>query len=224
MLLNCGVGRRLLRVPWTARRSNQSILKEISPGVSLEGMMLRLKLWPPHAKSWLIGKDFDAGRDWEQEKKGTTEDEMAGWHHGLDGQEFEWTLRVGDGQGGLSCCDSWGHKESHTTEWLNWTELNWTFQEQLLCAKYKSLSMILTITQWDIIISIYRFLKTRVERWTNLPSHMLLSSDKWLLPTPTKRSGPITSCFGIYSQTPETSLVTHEKHRTEWSPVQLKHS
>ena len=79
-------------------------------------------LWPPHAKSWLIGKDFDAGRDWGQEKKETTEDEMAGWHHGLDGHESEWTPGVGDGQGGLACCDSWGHKQSDTTEWLNWTE------------------------------------------------------------------------------------------------------
>ena len=82
-------------------------------------------LWPPHAKSWLIGKDFDAGRDWGQEKKGMTEDEMAEWHHWLDGYESEWTPGVGDGQGGLACCDSWGHKESDTTERLNWTELNW---------------------------------------------------------------------------------------------------
>ena len=84
-------------------------------------------LWPPDGKSWLIGKDPDGGRDWGQEEKGTTEDEMAGWHHGLDGREFEWTLGVGDGQGGLVCCDSWGRKESDTTEQLNWTEkLNWT--------------------------------------------------------------------------------------------------
>ena len=81
-------------------------------------------LWPPHVKSWLIGKDPDAGRDWGQEEKGTTEDEMAGWHHRLDGREFEWTPGVGDGQGGLESCDSWGHKESDTTEQLNWTELN----------------------------------------------------------------------------------------------------
>ena len=66
--------------------------------------------WPPHGKSWLTGKDPDAGRDWGQEEKGTTEDEMAGWHHWLDGHEFEWTLGVGDGQGGLLCCDSWGCK------------------------------------------------------------------------------------------------------------------
>ena len=83
--------RRLLRVPWTARRSNQSILKEISLGCSLEGLMLKLKLpilWPPDAKSWLIWKDPDAGKDWGQEEKGTTEDEMAGWYHWCDGHEF----------------------------------------------------------------------------------------------------------------------------------------
>ena len=79
-------------------------------------------LWPPHVKSWLIGKDSDAGRDWGQEEKGTTEDEMAGWHHWPDRRESEWTLGVGDGQGGLACCDSWCHKESDTTEWLNWTD------------------------------------------------------------------------------------------------------
>ena len=81
-------------------------------------------LWSPYAKSWLIGKDPDAERDWGQEEKGTTEDEMAGWHHQLDGHEFEWTSGVGDGQGGLACRDSWGRKESDTTERLNWTELN----------------------------------------------------------------------------------------------------
>ena len=80
-------------------------------------------LWPPHAKSWLIGKDSDAGRDWGQEEKGTTEDEMAGWHHRLDGHEFGWTPGVGDGQGGLACCSSWGRKELDTTEWLNWTPI-----------------------------------------------------------------------------------------------------
>ena len=83
--------RRLLRVPGTARRSNQSILKEISPGCSLEGMTLKAetpKLWPPHMNSWLIGKDPNAGKDWGQEEKGTTEDEMAGWHHQFDGHGF----------------------------------------------------------------------------------------------------------------------------------------
>jgi len=79
-------------------------------------------LWPPHVKSWLIGKDSDAGRVWGQEEKGTTEDEMAGWHHWLDRRESAWTLGVGDGQGGLVCCDSWGRKESDTTERLTWTD------------------------------------------------------------------------------------------------------
>ena len=78
-----------------------------------------------HVKSWLIGKDPDAGRDWGQEEKGTTEDEMAGWHHWLDGHEFGWTQGVGDRQGGLVCCDSWGHKELDMTEQLNWIEMNW---------------------------------------------------------------------------------------------------
>ena len=80
-------------------------------------------LWPPDAKSWLIGKDPDAGKDWGQEEKGTTEDEMAGWHHWLYGHGFGWTLGIGDGQGGLVCCNSWGRKESDTTERLNWSEL-----------------------------------------------------------------------------------------------------
>ena len=77
-------------------------------------------LWPPDAKSWLIGKDPDAGKDWRQEEKGTTEDEMVGWHQWLDGHEFEQAPRVGDGQGGLVCCSPWGRRESDTTEWLNW--------------------------------------------------------------------------------------------------------
>ena len=80
-------------------------------------------LWPRHVKSWLIGKDSDAGRDCGQEEKGTTEDEMAGWHHWLDGRESEWTPGVGDGQGGLACCDSWGRKELDMTERLIWSEL-----------------------------------------------------------------------------------------------------
>ena len=81
--------RRLLRVPWTARRSNQSILKEISPEYSLEGLILKLQyFWPPDAKN-LIRKDPDAGKDWRQEEKGTTVNEMVGWHHWLDGHEFE---------------------------------------------------------------------------------------------------------------------------------------
>ena len=90
-------------------------------------------LWPPDAKSWLTGMDPDVGKDWRQEEKGTTEDEMVGWHHWLGGHESEWTPGVGDRQGGLACCDSWGRKESDTTERLIWSEnaeilsplLNW---------------------------------------------------------------------------------------------------
>ena len=110
MLLNCGVGedskdQSWVFIGWTDVEAETPIL------------------WPPDANSWLIWKDPDAGRDWGQEEKGTTEDEMAGWHHRLDGQESEWTPGVGDGQGGLVCCGSWGHKESDMTEWLKWTEL-----------------------------------------------------------------------------------------------------
>ena len=114
--------KRLLRVPWTAR-SNQFILKEISPEYSLKGLTLKLKLqyfghlmW----NTWLTGKHPDAGKDWRQEEKGTTEDEMVGWHYWLDGHEFERAPGVGEGQGSLACCSLWGRKESDTTEWLNW--------------------------------------------------------------------------------------------------------
>ena len=118
--------RRLLRVPWTARRSNQSILKEISPRCSLEGLMLKLKLQYFGHLMWRADsfeKTLMLGKIWGQEEKGMTEDEMVGWHHQLNGHEFGWTLRVGVGQGGLACCGSWGRKESDMTERLNWTEL-----------------------------------------------------------------------------------------------------
>ena len=77
-------------------------------------------LWPPDAKNWLLRKDPDAGKDWRQEEKGTTEDEMVEWHHRLNGFKFEQALGVGDGQGSLAHCSPWGHKELDTTEWLNW--------------------------------------------------------------------------------------------------------
>ena len=117
--------RRLSRVPWTSRRSNQSILKETSPGCSLVGLIWSwssntLATWCEELTHWK--------RPWcwerlAQEEKGTTEDDMVGWHHRLDGHGFGWTLGVGDGQGGLACCASWGRKELDTTEQLNWTEL-----------------------------------------------------------------------------------------------------
>ena len=94
-------------------------------------------LWPPYVKSWLIGKDPDVGRDWGQEENGMTEDEMAGWHHWLNGYESEWTPGVGDGQGGLACCISWGHEKSDTTERLNWTE--WCVS--IIIASYRIVSL-----------------------------------------------------------------------------------
>ena len=113
--------RRLLRVPWSARRSNQSILKEISPGCSLEGLMLKLKLqYSGHLMRTIdsFEKTPMLGKIEGRRRKGTTEDEMVGWHHRLDGHGFGWTLGVGDGQGGLAYCGSWGHKQSDTTEQL----------------------------------------------------------------------------------------------------------
>ena len=114
--------RRLLRVPWTARRSKQSILKEISPEYSLEGLMLKLKLQyfgDLMCEDWLIWKDPNAVKDWRQEEKRMTEDEMVGWHHQLYGHEFEKAQGAGDRQGSRPCCSPWGHKESDMTEWLN---------------------------------------------------------------------------------------------------------
>ena len=128
MHLNCAVGEDSSEsLGLQGDPTSPFILKEISPGCSLEGMMLKLKLqYFGHLmrRVWLIRKDSDAGRDWGQEEKGTTEDEMAGWHHRLNGHEFGWTPGVGHGQGGLACCSSWGRRESCTTEQLNWTELN----------------------------------------------------------------------------------------------------
>ena len=113
MLLNCGTGEDSWESLGT-RRSNQSILKEIKPEYSLEGLMMKLKLQyfgHLNVKSWLTGKDPDAGKDWGQEEKGTTEDEMAGWRHWLDGHEFEQAKGDGDGQGRLTCWSPWGRKE-----------------------------------------------------------------------------------------------------------------
>ena len=134
--------RRLLRVPWTARRSNQLILKEFSPEYSLERLMLKLKLQYfdatpymvntiPDAKSWLVGKNPDAGKDWGQEEKRTTEDEMVGWHHWLSGHEFEQTPGDSDRQGSLVCSSSWSCKESDTTEHPNKNRNQWNWKQDI---------------------------------------------------------------------------------------------
>ena len=116
--------RRLLRVPWTSRRSNQSILKEISPEYSLEGLMLKLK--PNTLATWCEElTHLKRPGCWERLRaggEGDNKDEMVGWHRWLDGREFEQAPRVGDGQGSLACCSPWGLKELHTTVRLNWTE------------------------------------------------------------------------------------------------------
>ena len=116
--------RRLLRASWTAKRSNpvnpkgnQSWIFTGRTNAEVEAPIF----WPPEAKDWLTGKDRDAGKDWGQEK-GMTENEMVGWHHQLDGHEFEQTSGVGDGRGSLACCSPWGCIESDTTEQLNWTK------------------------------------------------------------------------------------------------------
>ena len=124
MLLNCGVGEDSweslgLQGDPVHPKGDQSWVFIGSTDLEAETPILG----PPDANSWFIGKDPDAGEDWGQEEKGTTEDKMVGWHHWLNGHRFGWTLGVGDGQGGLACCDSWGRKELDTTEQLNWTEL-----------------------------------------------------------------------------------------------------
>ena len=112
--------RRLLSISWTARRSNLSIKKEISPEYSLEGLMLKLKL---QYFGHLMWRTDSLEKTLMQEEKGMTEDDMVGWHHWFDGHEFEQAPGVGDGQGSLSCCTPWDHKELDTTEQLNWNEL-----------------------------------------------------------------------------------------------------
>ena len=106
---------------------------------------------PPDAESWLISKDPDAGKDWGQEEKGTIEDEVAGWHHRLNGHGFGWTPGVGDGQGGLACCSSWDRKESDMTEWLKWTELNWSsLPDMFLLLQESAWPLAQTRSAWEL--------------------------------------------------------------------------
>ena len=147
--------RRLLRVPWTARRSNQSILKEINPEYSLEGLMLKLKhqyFGHVDVESWLIRKDPDAGKDWGQEEKGMTEDEMVEWHHWLNGHELEQALGDGEGQGRLACYSPWSCKMPDVTEWLN---------NARLCY-YDIIYYNQDIETWDIYTCIYMYIYLHV--------------------------------------------------------------
>ena len=125
MLLNCAVGEDSWESPWTARRSKQSILKEISPGFYLEGLMLKLKLqYLGHLmrRADSFEKTLMLGGIEGRRRRGWQRMRWLGWHHLLNGREFEWTPGVDDGHGGLACCNSWGCKESDMIEWLNWTE------------------------------------------------------------------------------------------------------
>ena len=132
MLWNCGVGED----SWESLGLKE--IQPVHPKWDQSWVFIRRTdveaetpiLWPPDVKSWLIWKDPDTGKDWGQEEKGTTEDDLVGWHHWLEGHGFGWTPGVGDGQGGLACCDSWGRKESDTTERLNWTETLYGFKVQ----------------------------------------------------------------------------------------------
>ena len=139
-LLHCWWECKLVQPPW---RTVWRVLKKVEIELPYEPWDFFGRndakaeipvLWPLHVKSWLVGKDSDARMDWGQEEKGTTEDEMAWWHHWLDGRESEWTPGVGDGQGGLACCDSWSRKELDTTEWLNWTELILRLWKVMICS------------------------------------------------------------------------------------------
>ena len=126
MLLNCGVGEDSFESPLDCKeikpvnpKENQSWIFNGRTDAEAEAPML----WPVDGKNWLTGKDPDAGKDWRWEEKGMTEDEMVGWHHWLDGHEFEQAPGVGYGQGYLVCCSPWGCKELGMTEWLNWTKM-----------------------------------------------------------------------------------------------------
>ena len=153
-----------------------SLLKEISPGCSFGRNDTKAEtpiLWPPHVKSWLIGKDSDTGRDWGQEEKGTTEDEMAGWHHWLDGRESGWTPGVGHGQGGLACCDSWGCKESDMTEWLNLTELNKAIIWVVISLVLVTQSCLILCNHMDYSLpgsSVHRIFQARILECVTVPS------------------------------------------------------
>ena len=151
MLLNCGVREDSWESLGLQGDPTSPVLKEFIGRTEAETAIL----WPPDAKNWLLWKDPDAGKDWRQEKKGPTEDEMVGWHHWLNGHEFEQAPGVGDGKGSLACCSPWGHKESDMTEQLNWTELNWT--ELTVPGTAPTMSQcLLSKSFWSLVLSLKR--------------------------------------------------------------------
>ena len=140
MLLNCGVGENSWgSLGWQGDRISQSYRKSTWLLIGRSDSEAEVPIfWPPYAKSWPTGKDPDAGKDWGQEEKGVTKDEMVGWHHQLNGHEFEQTPRDSEGQGSLVNCHPWGHKESDTNEWLNknWISIGKRSKPQLYLIFY----------------------------------------------------------------------------------------
>ena len=141
-----------------------------------------LILWPPDSKNWLTGKDPDAGKEWKQEEKGMTEDEMIGWHQWLDRHEFEQALGVGDEQGSLECCSTWGHKELNTTEWLNWTSCCWPLKQRCLSklssliALFFSLHYFLHVCEFIYFQHLARLFQSRLKIFSSHPFSQLFWS------------------------------------------------
>ena len=139
--------------------------------------------WPPDVKNWLIWKDPDAGKDWRQEEKRTTEGEMVGWHHRLDGHELEQAPRIGDGEGGLACCSPWSYKESNTTKWLNWIELE-VIIKHILIFYHFSCSNQWKIIIWNNSLINHSIKNLRVIEWLRTRQNLQCFSelgDAWLL-------------------------------------------
>ena len=162
--------------------------------------------WPPDGKNWLIWKDPDAGTDWRQEEKGMTEDEMVGWHHRLNGHEFEQALGVGYGQGGLACYSPWGHKESDTTEPLNWTDLLDTFTH------FNPILLQIHFEKQPLVWAVWALPVSPVELGTSYIIHMLLPTHS----TPTDFSGPVSSSHS-------SLLFCHRFLDPSWDPAGLSH-
>ena len=190
MLLNCGV-EKTLESPLDCKEIQPVNSKWNHPWIFIGRTDDEAEtpiLWPPDVKSWLVGKDPDAGKDWGQQK-GMTEDEMAGWHHGLNGHDFEWTPWIGDGQGGLACCSPWGRKELNTTEQLNWTQLI----NKLVINKCPSHSMVKPVA-WSSSVSLG--FKDIVER---LEIKSKRSADFWF-----HRSKYCSFCSYLLHSVPQT--------------------